>query len=228
MGSLRDLTGSVKIKSDGTFRNGKCLIICGGDRGPVPDAGGFDLVIAADKGLQYALLSGVRPDIVIGDFDSFTGDLESSLKESDAIRLPVRKNDSDAQSAVKYALEQGYKDITFCCIMGGRLDHMISNIQTASYAARKGAVCTLKGDRDEVYVFSGKKLSFPRREGWSISVLSLSDRCEGINISGALYTVSDFTMTNDLTRGLSNEWASDCIEVSVKTGILAVILSKLR
>ena len=59
-----------KIKSDGTFRNGKCLIICGGDRGPVPDAGGFDLVIAADKGLLYALEKNIRPDIVIGDLDS--------------------------------------------------------------------------------------------------------------------------------------------------------------
>ena len=206
------------------INNGKCLIISGGEEGPIPFPDSFSLVVAADKGLKYAFRAGIQPDIVVGDFDSFTGEIDSL----NVLRLPVRKNDSDCQSAVVYALEQGYRDITLCCIMGGRLDHMIANIQVASYAAKRGALCTLLGSDDEVYVFTDRTVSFPRRDGCSFSVFALSDRCEGIDITGADYTVSDFTLTNDLSRGLSNGWTSDSIDVTVRKGILAVIISKYR
>ncbi len=269
----------------------RCLIIAGGEPGPIypfspplsssfpenppPD---YDLIIAADKGLEYALRMTPKmkhrdgsdasfsekvkqrdgsdasffqalprlPDVVMGDFDSLdpslaaafavlsgspgSGDVTGLGDQSSGapriLRLPARKNDSDTQSAVKYALEQGCQEITISCAMGGRLDHLLANLQTGAYAARRGALCRLIGRRDEVYVFSGGTLRFPRREGWSFSVLSLSDKSEGIRIDGALYTVADFIMTNELSRGLSNEWASEEIRVSVGRGVIAVILSK--
>ncbi len=210
-------------------QDGRCLIIAGGEEGPIPEPAGFSYIIAADRGLQYAETAGVEPDIAIGDFDSVSRETLTRVMDSSGLStviLPAQKNDSDLQSAIKYALLNGFRDITVCCAMGGRLDHLVANLQAAAHAASRGAVCALTGERDEAYIFTGRTMAFPRREGCSFSVFSLSDRCEGVDITGARYTVKDFSFRNDLCRGLSNEWASDRIEVSVTKGILAVIVSK--
>ena len=46
-----------------------CLIISGGDFSSCPKES-YDLVIAVDKGLEYALRLNISPDVIIGDFDS--------------------------------------------------------------------------------------------------------------------------------------------------------------
>lgn len=47
---------------------------------------------------------GIKPDLIIGDFDS------SDVPDTDikTIILPVRKDDTDTFFAVKYAIKQGF------------------------------------------------------------------------------------------------------------------------
>ncbi len=226
----QNISALMEFVGTDAVNGGKCLIIAGGEPCSMPAAEDFSLIIAVDKGMEYAKEAGIMPDILIGDFDSVDPLVLEEAGNSLSVKtiiLPEHKNDSDLQSAVKHALEQGFKELVICCVMGGRLDHMIANLQVASYAVHRGATCHLIGENDEAFVFSNKIMFFPRREGFSFSVFALSDRCEGVDISGARYTVSGFSLTNNLSRGLSNEWASDQITISVKKGVLAVILSKL-
>ena len=69
----------------------KCIIVGAGDFTPdfkKPSAG--DIVIAADGGLLHLQSLNIRPDILIGDFDSLNKKVDSSL--SDEIRLKRRVN----------------------------------------------------------------------------------------------------------------------------------------
>ena len=220
---------SIKEKYNDLLNNMKlpeikrALIISGGEPQAIPERGSFDLVIACDRGLEYALGAGIIPDIVIGDLDSYEGDADPD--DFNCIKLPVRKDLSDSHCALIYALEHGCTDITFCCIMGGRLDHMAANMQMAVCGAANGAVVRFEGDLDKVCVFAGKTLKFPKAEGWSFSVLSMTDISEGIIIKNASYPADGITLTNAETRGLSNEWLDGPITVGVHKGILAVIMS---
>jgi len=211
----------------------KCLIIVGGEYAPFREDISFDYVIACDKGFEYADRMGIRYDIVLGDFDS-----ASSTPHSDVpvITLPAEKDDTDTIYAVKYAIEQGYDDIYVSCAFGGRLDHTIANVQTAAFIARQGKMAHFYGTDTELHCFSAcsdavsaddRKVSMTinRREKTHLSVFSLSEKCTGVSILGTKYELKDATITNHFPIGVSNEWKDSAATISIKDGIIAIVLS---
>ena len=130
-------------------------------------------------------------------------------------------------SAINYALSHGFNKILLFCALGGRLDHLLGNLQSASHAAANGAKVKIKGGNDEIYVFFNSEIFLPKKENFSISVISLTNKCENVTISGGKYTLKNAVLTNTSTLGISNEWIDD-ITVSVGNGILAVVMSKIK
>ena len=200
-----------------------CLIISGGDFCPftVP-SGAF--VIACDRGYAYAQSCGVRPDLVLGDFDSYRGELAPGIPLR---KLPVEKDDTDTMSALRFALDRGYREITLVCALGGRLDHMLANLQAAVFAAKRGAALRILGADTEIQTLRAGTLRIPRREGWSLSVFAAEDRCRGVSIRGAKYELQDAELTNDFPLGVSNEWAASDAEISLREGTLLIVLSRI-
>ena len=200
-----------------------CVIISGGEACSLRDISAA-YIIACDRGYAYARSAGLRPDAVIGDFDSFDGGGELARQDGvPVIQLPVRKDDTDTMKAARYALEQGYTDITLLCALGGRLDHLLANLQTAAFVVKHGGRARIVSDDTEVTVFSGGTERFMRRDGRSLSVFALSDCCTGVSIRGASYDMEDGVLENSFPLGVSNAWKEPVTEISVKTGILAVV-----
>ena len=77
-----------------------------------------DYIIAADGGYSTLIRENIKPDIVIGDFDS----LKIRPNAENILNLPVEKDDTDMLFAVKHALAAGYRTIVLLGGMGGRLD----------------------------------------------------------------------------------------------------------
>ena len=200
-----------------------CLIISGGDFSPftVP-AGAF--VIACDRGYAYAQSCGVRPDLVVGDFDSYCGELDAGIPVR---KLPAEKDDTDTMSALRFALDKGYREITLVCALGGRLDHLLANLQAAVFAARQGAALRILGTDTEILTLRSGTLRLPRKEGWSLSVFAAEDRCRGVSISGAKYELHDAELTNDFPLGVSNEWAAPMAEISLREGTMLIVQSHI-
>lgn len=204
----------------------KCLIISGGDFSELPeDFCGARFVIACDRGYEYAHRYPLTPSLIIGDFDSTDSPEDVNLP---ILRFPSEKDDTDTMLAVKYALEHGYDDIGICCAFGGRMDHTFANIQTAAYIVSHGGTAHLYGENTVVAAFTHGSMIFPRREGWSLSVFAVSERCGGVSIKGTKYEVEGAELTSDFPLGVSNTWAEDKAEISVENGILMVIQSKLK
>lgn len=201
-----------------------CAIISGGEFSTLTGIENAGFIIACDKGFEYAKKHSVKPDLIIGDFDSFSGDLPKDIKK---ITLPREKDETDTMAAVGYAVNHGFDSILLFCALGGRLDHLLGNLQTAAFAADTGAFVKIIDDENEIYVFSGSEISIPKKEGFSISLISLSDKCENVNLCGGKYSLDNAVLTNTSTLGISNEWAGD-ISVSLKSGVLAVIMSKMK
>ena len=202
---------------------GLCAIISGGEYSPMDDIKAAEYVIACDRGYSYAKRSGIVPDLLLGDFDSYTG----KLPEGAAVeRLPREKDDTDTMHAVRRALEMGFTRISLYCALGGRLDHLLANLQAASYAAERGVPVQLFSRGCEAYIFSGGSVRIPARAGCSLSVLSLSDRCTGVSITGVKYPVEHATITNRFPIGTSNEWRGEA-RISLESGIMAVLLCRM-
>lgn len=201
----------------------KCLIVSGGEYAPAENPKEYEYVIACDRGYVNCLKMGVNPDVAIGDFDSYGGKIDGGIE---TVRLNPVKDDTDTISAVRLALSKGYKNITVCCSFGGRLDHSLANIQTAAFIIENGAIPEILGKGTAVYCVKDGEIYINRRENSYLSVFALSDKCRGVSISGTKYELDGAELKNTFPLGVSNEWTKNTARISVKEGILIIIISE--
>ena len=200
---------------------GKCGIISGGERDTLSGIEDCGLIIACDKGYEYARAAGVRPGLLIGDFDSYTGPLPEDIPRLD---LPAEKDDTDTMAAVRYARAQGYGEIRIYCALGGRADHLLGNIQALSFCAERGVRASIVGGCCRIDVIKNSVISLEEQNGY-FSVISLSD-VSTVTIENAKYELSDARLTNSFPIGVSNRWKIGEARVKVKDGTAAVIRVK--
>ena len=205
----------------------RCLIISGGRFINLPkEKLGASYVIACDKGLEYADKYGILPDVITGDFDSVSGDVLEGMADRSALilRYPKEKDDTDTLIAVKHALSKGYRELVIICAMGNRTDHAFANLQTAHYAAKEGALVRIYDDEEEIIVFCDSTVTINQRENAYLSVFSLDERSEGVDIKGTKYELEDAVLTNTFPVGVSNEFSEEQAAISVRKGSLLVII----
>ncbi len=177
-----------------------------------------DLVIAADAGYLALKKLGVTPHITVGDFDS----MENLPTDTEIIKHPVRKNDTDTLLAVKIALQKGYKHFCLYGCTGKRLDHTLANLQTLSFIASNGATGYLKGEDFTATAIQNDYLEFPSEKTGNISIFSATDECE-ITIEGLLYTLNHEKITYNFPLGVSNGFIGEKAKITVHNGT-AIIL----
>lgn len=220
-----------------------CWIISGGEFERLTPSTLYDLVIACDKGRVYAEEIGIVPDIIIGDFDSsdapdapFSDD--SFISDADCekavldfpkiIRFPDKKDDTDTMLAIKYALNHGYGNIIITCAMGGRFDHLMANIQSMAYVANEGGCCEILSYNSILRTFNGGSISLKKREGYSLSLFSLSDECSNLSIHGTEYEACNVSIKNTFPIGVSNYINESEATITMESGVLLIVESKLE
>lgn len=179
-------------------------------------------IIAADSGLIHIAGLGLNPDLIVGDFDSYTNEVAD---KQNIIKLPVRKDDTDMMFAVKKALELGYKEIILCGALGGRLDHTYANIQTLEYISVHGGNGRIVSDSNIVMFQKNGTKSYPAKDGWYFSLFSFSDEAD-ISLKGTSYTLDSYKLTRSFPLGVSNEITEEFAEVTVESGCLIIMYSK--
>ena len=176
-----------------------------------------DFVLCADAGYELAELMGLKPDVIIGDFDS------AELPEGEnVIRHPVIKDDTDTMLCIKYGLEQGYRSFLILGGIGGRLDHTLANLQSLAYIAEHGGRAELCDGRVHAVMLQRGCVRIPRTEG-KLSVFAFGGECSGVNIRGAKYELENGTVSPNFPIGMGNDFAADFAQISVEEGKLLVI-----
>ncbi len=203
----------------------RCVIFtarCEGDveRAYAPRPG--DFVLCADGGWKLARRVGVRPDCVIGDFDSSDAPEDMCVE-----RVPAEKDDTDTMLCLRRGLAMGFGEFLIIGGFGGRFDHTLANMQTLHYAAAHHARAEMRdGERWAAAVRNGAlRVSAPRPvHGGAVklSVFALSDVCKGVCIRGTHYDAEDITLTNAFPLGVSNSFARGSAEIVVAEGALLV------
>lgn len=193
--------------------------------GKIPALSSEDCVIVADGGYDYIGKLGVKPDVIVGDFDS----VQNDFSETDATvqKHPVIKDDTDTMLAVKIGFDKGYTEFMIYGGVGGRrTDHTVANLQTLAFIAEKGGRGTLVGDgeyftviRDGAIVLEGEKDSF-------FSVFAYGGNAQGVSISGSHYDVNDAELTPFFPLGVSNKFKESIVRVSVENGCLLIVYNK--
>lgn len=131
-----------------------CYIVGAGDftpRGFAPVPG--DLVLAADGGYRALYSLGYMPDLLLGDFDSL-GDLPLP-PDLPVLRFPARKDDTDTGLALRHGLDRGFRDFALYGCAGGRVDHLLANLQSMARVSRLGATIRLAAPEYDAWALTG-------------------------------------------------------------------------
>lgn len=196
---------------------------------PVPDASFIqvkpqdgDLVICADGGYRLALSIGIRPDWVVGDFDSNGG----APDFPNLIRVNPQKDDTDLNLAVEHGVSLGYRDFEIYGVLGGRFDHSIAAVQMLAEKRKQGITIRLLDSQNEVRAVSDETVEFSKGGYRYFSVLSLTEKSTGVTIRGAAYPLEDAVLAYDFPLGVSNELLAEKGSVTVEKGTVLLIFSK--
>lgn len=187
-----------------------------------------DYVICADGGIAHLNKMKISPDVVIGDFDSSDYDSVMALpimSNTEIIKCNPEKDNTDMQLCIDYALKNGAESIVIFAALGGRVDHELSNIFHLEYINKCGAEGMIFSVDNRIYI-TNSSLTLPACQGYKMSVIPLTEKAEGVCLSGVYYPLNDATIVRGSSLGISNEIVDSAAKISVKRGTLLVFHSR--
>lgn len=186
-----------------------------------------DLIVCADGGARHLYSLGIKPDVLVGDFDSIPRDILEEYKKSgvEIIKYPVRKDMTDVDLAVECAVSRGAGRIFIAGAFGTRIDHTLSNLHLLHRILDSGLEAALIDENNTVYLIKDK-IKIKRKENHKLSLIPATPIVEGIYTGGLAYPLADASMSMGTTIGISNEFTSDEAWVSIRKGRLYVVVSK--
>ncbi len=180
-------------------------------------------VICADGGYDNARRFSIRPDLVIGDFDSAKERPPESVR---TLRLPVEKDETDTMSAVLVGLRLGMESFVLLgCLGGARFDHSLANLNVLLYLANRGKKAVMADEDTKVFVVRDGRIAFTELKGSTVSVFPFDGSSCNLTYSGLQYPLVQRNLTAGATlMGVSNSILSDRAEIRVNIGCAVIVL----
>lgn len=191
-----------------------------------------EFVIGVDSGLRFLYENEVRPDYIVGDFDSAPRALVDHYRQE--VNVPIRefnpvKDASDMEIALRLCLDLNRKDIWILGGTGNRIDHLWANVQCLQIALDAGAQARIVDSHNQIRLLdSGITLRREEAFGKYFSLFPLELPVDGLTITGAKYPLKDHFLRAEDSLCVSNEFAEgeDQVEISFVFG--KVVLMETR
>ena len=182
-----------------------------------------DLVLCADGGYDAAVRWGIRPDLVVGDFDSMP---VSHVAGVPIHRLPVHKDDTDMEVCLAEGRSRGYREFRLAGCMGGRLDHTMANLQCLYDCALRGEEAWMAdGCNRATVLLPGEHVLTPM-VGRHVSLLAFTPEVTGVNLTGTEWPLHHATLTQRDPLGVSNEALEARVHLSFEAGAVLLIYAR--
>ena len=186
-----------------------------------------DLLIAADGGALHFRRLGLTPAILIGDFDSLdaAGLEEFRAAGTEIIRHPARKDYTDLELALRYALEQGAEEILVLAALGQRWDQTLANLLLPAAAELAPVrISLMDGPQEILLLRNGGQLEVRGRPGDTVSLIPLGGDARGVTTHHLEYPLSQETLLFGSTRGISNVLLAATARVTLQEGLLLCVI----
>ena len=185
-----------------------------------------DLVIAADSGLHAAQKLEMHVDFVIGDFDSVDASAlaRATSAHTQTIRHSADKDFTDLESALLFAADKKSERIVIVTAGGGRLDHQFGFVAAMFNPKLREIKVEALWHTSRLFALQGPAtLDVTTRIGDTIALQSFSDKSAKISTTGLRWQLTDESLANFETRGVSNIATENQVSVSFESGQLLVI-----
>jgi thiamine pyrophosphokinase len=184
-----------------------------------------DLVVAADGGAGFLLDQGIRPDVVVGDFDSLPPAAVERLEAAgvELISHPVRKDRTDGEMAVDEALHRGAGELVLAGALGA-LDHTLGHLAILRRLAARGFAARLVAPCLTVRVFvASDEVRLDAPPGTRVSVVPQQGDAL-VSLRGLDYELDRGVLPQDACLGLGNAVLSRA-RIIVHAGTVAVLVA---
>lgn len=189
----------------------------------------YDYLIAVDKGLEFCYRAGIRPDEMLGDFDSAKPEIRNYFEQLD---IPVQlykpeKDQTDMENAMRLALKRGSSEITVLGATGTRLDHVLGSIYDLKIALDAKVPCAIVDAHNRIRMADGyMKIRKDDQYGKYVSLLAFGGTVEELTLKGFYYPLKGYHMSAGDGIGISNEITQEEAVIEFASGTLIVVESK--
>ena len=159
-----------------------------------------DFNIFCDSGLRHRETLCIRPDLIVGDFDSHP----NPHLEVETIVLPCEKDDTDTVFAVKEALRRGFEEFVLVGVVGGRLDHTLGNVSILLMLDSQGKKARIVDDYSQMEIVSGNPAFIDGGFAY-FSLLNISGTARNVTVENAKYPLCEAEIGCEYPYGVSNE-----------------------
>src|SRR4051794_993298 len=159
---------------------------------------GVDLVIGADGGARHAVALGRAIDLWVGDGDSIGAAALAELAASGVPieRSPVDKDETDAELAIRAAVDRDARRITILGALGGaRFDHALANAWLLAHPGLGGRDAILLDAAVRIRLVGAGRADLSGRVGDVVSLLPFGGDATGLVTSGLRYPLVDEDLT---------------------------------
>lgn len=179
-------------------------------------------LFCADGGAKKALELNYIPKEVWGDFDSLD-QISLDLLKSNNVTIKKFNKDkdfTDGELLISYVTSLNYDEIYIIGGLGGRIDHMLTNINLIF--KYKNIIFI---DRSEKLFLVTSNFILKNNLNKRISFIPFSDTIENLTLEGFFYPLKNHTLKRGDSTCLSNIITSDEAFISFSSGKLLGALS---
>ena len=183
-------------------------------------------LIGADSGANCLFCYNVKPDLLVGDFDSIDKEVLNYFKKNNCTidTYPIEKDFTDTEIAVEKALSMKPNKIVLLGCTGSRVDHLLGNIGMLKNCLKNGVEACIVDDNNYIRLVDAST-SLKGTVGRIFSLQSYGDEIIGLTIEGAKYPLNNYNLKIGQSITISNEFARPQVQLKFKSGTLMIILS---
>lgn len=197
---------------------------------PILKSEDTEFIIGVDKGLEFLYRHEIKPDYIVGDFDSVSRELVDYYRET--LNVPIRefnpvKDASDTEIALRLCLGLNRKHIWILGGTGNRVDHLWANVQCLQISLAAGADARIIDSHNQIRLID-RETTIRRDEAFGpyFSLFPLEYPVDELSITGAKYPLKNHFLKPSDSLCVSNEFQEDEVTISFVYG--KVILMETR
>lgn len=206
----------------------RCVIICAA---PNADLGFIksqiksdDFIICADGGLEYARKLGIKPDLAVGDFDSYKGEIAEITEKK--IILDTHKDETDTLCCINEGIKNGCDTFLLLSALGGRFDHSFANLSLLQYITDKNCKGYIKTETETVTMLKKGVYTFENLKGKTFSLFPFACDKAVVSYKNTEYPLLNGDVQSSTAVGISNVFTDSKSEITIHSGYALLFINE--
>lgn len=188
-------------------------------KGDLPSEEIFDFLqnielIAADGAANKLIEIGKKPDLIIGDLDSFDIEENSDLFSKSKIMKIEDQESNDFEKILNFCLNYERHNLLILGMNGGDLEHTLNNQSIIQRYSELLNLCVFDGNRYGLMIF--ENIRFDCKTGEIISIIPMN--YAKISSKNLKWELDNFELTYGHNEGARNHSVADNVEISLQNG----------